>query len=190
MLASMNQSGGAVAKLLVVLVLVVVAASAALYAYGTRQQPLSVGALAPAPANVGADASTVALDHDGQLRFATIVRNTGRLPVTLEGIAAPAGKATALIVTSIGLGDGADATTSAAFAPVHLDPGSGIGIVLVLGANPAYPCERLGGATTTPLPPIALRFSSYGVTGTQTLDVADAPVVAGLTRPVCAGAGA
>jgi hypothetical protein len=175
-----------------VLLLVVVAASAALYAYGSRQQPLAFGALTPAPANVGADASTVALDRDGQLRLATIVRNTGRLPVTLEGIAAPDGKPAALIVTSIGLGDGTDATSSAAFAPVHLDPGSGIGIVLVFGANPAYPCERLGRdrAAAAPLPPFALRFSSYGVTGTQTLDVADAPVVAGLTRSVCAGAGA
>jgi hypothetical protein len=190
MLASMNQSGGAIGKLLVVLLLVVIAASAALYAYGSRQQPLEVDALTPAPPNAGTDASTVTLDHDGQLRFATIVRNTGRLPITLEGIAAPQGKAEPLAVTSIGLGDGSNATSSAVFAPVHLDPGSGIGIVLTIAANPGYACDRLRVSATTPLPPIALRFSSYGVTGTQTLAVPDAPAVAGITRHVCAAAGA
>ena len=187
-----GQSGGAVAKVLGLLLVLALLASAALYVYGSRQQPLAIGDLTAAKANVGRDGSSVTLDDNGSVAFATIVRNDGRLPVTLEGVAAPTGKPEPLLVTSIGLGDGSDASAAAVFTPSSLDPGTGIGIVLVIGANPAYPCERLSADpnVATPLPPIALRFSSYGVTGTQTLPITDAPDVVGLTRRVCSAAAA
>ena len=187
----MNQSGGAMAKLLGLLLVVAVVASAALYLYARRQHPLALGAISVGGANDGADASTVALDADGQLRVATIVRNTGRLPVTLEGAATPSGKAEPLIVTSIGLGDGSDPTAAVTFAPVDLDPGTGVGVVVVIGVNPAYPCARLGQRPQEglPLPAIAVRFSSYGVTTTQALAAGDAPTVTGVTRASCAAAG-
>lgn len=187
----MNQSGGATAKLLGLLLVVAVVASAALYLYARHQQPLALGDISVHSANDGPVDSTVVLDADGQLRVATIVRNTGRLPVTLEGVAAPSGKAEPLIVTSIGLGDGSDPTAAVTFAPVGLDPGTGVGIVVVVGVNPAYPCARLGQRPqeTLPLPAIAMRFSSYGVTTTQTLAPEDAPAVTGVTRASCTAAG-
>jgi hypothetical protein len=192
MLDPMNQSGGAVAKLLGFLLVLALMASAALYLYGRHQQPLAIGDLTAAAANVGSKPATVVPDADGLLLFATIVRDAGRLPVTLEGVATSSGDPEPLVVTSIGLGDGSDPTAAAAFAPVDLDPGSGVGMVVVFGVNPAYPCQRLGSdpAATIPLPAIAIRFSSYGVTSTQALTPADAPAVAGITRAVCEAAAA
>ena len=180
------------AKLLGLLVVVALLASTALYLYGRQQQPLALGALTAGAENGGPGASAVVLDADGLLRFATIVRNTGRLPVTLEGVAASSGKPELLVVTSIGLGDGSDPTSAAVFAPVDLDPGSGVGLVVVFGVNAAYPCDRLGTdpAAALPLPAIAIRFSSYGVTGTQALTADDAPVVSGITRASCKTAAA
>jgi hypothetical protein len=183
-----HQSGGAIAKLLVFLLVVVVVASAGLYVYGTRQQPLSIGALTPAPANAsGGDA--LRLDRSGQLRVATVLHNGGRLPVTIDGLAAASAASDPLVVTSLGLGDGADATTAAGFVPADLDPGSGVGIVVTFGVNPAFPCARLrGDARAVPLPPIPLRFSSYGVSGTQALVAGHPPIVEGLTPEICAAA--
>ena len=73
---------------------------------------------------------------------------------------------------------------------VVLNPGSGVGIVVTLGVNPAYPCARLGDrpAATLVLPSLAVRFSSYGVTSTQALAADNAPVVTGLTRASCEAA--
>jgi len=178
------------AKVLGLLVIVAVIASAALYMYGRHQQPLALGDLIVAPTNDGPRGGAVVLDADGQLQYATIVRNTGRLPVTLEGVAVPDGKPTPLIVTSMGLGDGSDPTAAAVFAPVDLNPGSGVGVVVTLGVNPAYPCARLGDrpAATLVLPSLAVRFSSYGVTSTQALAADNAPVVTGLTRASCEAA--
>jgi hypothetical protein len=186
----MGQSGGATAKLLGLLLVVALLASAALYAYGANQQPLALGALTAGAKNLGRDTTAVTLDRDGALRFAAIVRNAGRLPITLEGVATPTGKPQPLIVASIGLGDGADPAAAAVFTPVALDPGTGIGIVIEFAMNPFYPCDRLGNdpSQALPLPPMPLRFSSYGITGTQMLESADAPVVVGLTRKVCATA--
>jgi hypothetical protein len=182
----MRESGGAVAKLLVALVMIAVLASAALYVYGTRQRPLELGNAVPAPANAGSG-SSVRLDPDGTLRVATIVRNDGRLPVTLQGLGdQPSGP---LVATSLGLGDGHDPTSAAAFAPMALDPGTGVGIVLVFAPDPGE-CARLGDdpSTAMPFPAVALRFSSYGVAATDTVRPEDAPAVVGMTSDVCRGA--
>jgi hypothetical protein len=185
----MDQSGGAMAKLLGLLLVLALAASTALYVYGRHQRPLAIDELTAAAANRGSDTTTVTLGADGQLRFATILRNDGRLPVTIEGVAAPTGKPAPLLVTSFGLGDGSDATEAAGFTPVALDPGTGIGVVVVFGVNPAYPCDRLGAdaGATMPLPAIGIRFSSYGVTSTQELNPDGAPAVDGVTRAACEG---
>ena len=184
----MQQSGGAIAKLLVFLLLLAVVVSAALYAYGRGQQPLAIGELTPAPANA-AGARSVQLDPDGLLRVATIVRNDGRLPLTIEGVAVSAAKTDPLVVTSLGLGDGTDASAVAGFAPVSLGPDVGAGIVITFGVNPDFPCERLAADDgAEPLPPVVLRFSSYGVNGTQTLVADHPPAVTGLTRSVCEAA--
>lgn len=188
MLRLMRESGGALAKLLVSLLLIGVVASAALYVYATRQRPLGLGKAVPAPANASDD-SSVTVDADGMLRVATVVRNDGRLPVTLEGLGdQPAGP---LVATSLGLGDGHDATTAAAFTPTALTPGTGLGIVVVFTLD-ATACAGLGDDPTIAIafPAVALRFSSYGVAATDAVRPEDAPAVIGLTRDVCAGAAA
>jgi hypothetical protein len=183
-----HQSGGAIAKLLVFLLMIVVLASAGLYVYGSRQQPLSIGALTPAPANAAGHGS-VQLDGDGLVRVATVLHNIGRLPVTIEGVAASSTASDPLIVTSLGLGDGTDATAAATFAPAALDPGSGVGIVVTLGVNPDFPCDHLRADTRAlPLPPIPVRFSSYGVGGTQAVVPDQPPIVIGLTPAACGAA--
>jgi hypothetical protein len=182
----MRESGGALAKLLVTLVVIAVLVSAALYVYGTRQRPLELGRAVPARANA-ASGSSVTLDADGTLRVATVVRNDGRLPVTLEGLGdQPRGP---LVATSLGLGDGHDPRSAAAFAPMALDPGTGVGIVLVFAPDPGA-CARLGDDATVamPFPAVVLRFSSYGVTATDTVRPEDAPAVVGMTTDVCRGA--
>jgi hypothetical protein len=186
MLRLMRESGGALAKLLVTLVVIAALASAALYVYGTRQRPLELGRAVAAPANADGG-SSVTLDADGTLRVATIVRNDGRLRVTLEGLGdQPSGP---LVATSLGLGDGHDATSAAAFAPMQLDPGAGVGIVLVFTPDPGQ-CARLGDDPTAamPFPAVALRFSSYGVAATDTVRPEDAPAVVGMTSDMCRGA--
>jgi hypothetical protein len=183
----MSQSGGAVVKLMVTLLVVLLLATAGLYAYATRQRPLELGTLTPAAANGRPNARDVTLDRRDQIRLATVAHNGGRLPITLEGIG-DAARTQPLVVTAIGLGDGTDASQPAAFTPVGLDPGNGVGIVLVIGVNPAFPCERLPRDPTAfvALPPASLRFSTYGVEGTQTLVLDDGPRVLGLTRQACA----
>jgi hypothetical protein len=116
------------------------------------------------------------------------VRNDGRLPVTIEGVAASAAKTDPLMVTSLGLGDGTDASAAAEFAPVSLGPDVGAGIVITFRVNPDFPCERLAADEGTELPPVVLRFSSYGVNGTQTLVADHTPAVTRLTRSVCEAA--
>jgi hypothetical protein len=188
MLRLMRESGGALAKLLVSLLLIGVVASAVLYVYATRQRPLRLGKAVPAPANASDD-SSVTVDADGTLRVATVVHNDGRLPVTLEGLGdQPAGP---LVATSLGLGDGHDATSAAAFTPTALTPGTGLGVVVVFTLDDTA-CAGLGDEPTTAIafPSVALRFSSYGVAATDTVRPEDAPAVIGVTRDVCAGAAA
>jgi hypothetical protein len=188
MLRLMRESGGALAKLLVSLLLIGVVASAVLYVYATRQRPLRLGKAVPAPANASDD-SSVTIDADGTLRVATVVRNDGRLPVTLEGLGdQPAGP---LVATSLGLGDGHDATSAAAFTPTALTPGTGLGIVVVFTLDDTA-CAGLDDEPTAAIafPAVALRFSSYGVAATDTVRPEDAPAVIGVTRDVCTGAAA
>jgi hypothetical protein len=183
-----RQSGGAIAKVLVFLLLAALVVSVGLYAYGNVQQPLTMDALTPAPANAG-PGRTVQLDGDGELRVATVVRNDGRLPVTIEGVDPSGATTDPLVVTSLELGDGADPSAAAVFSPVSLDRGAGVGVVLTFGVNPDFPCDRLtGDAGAQPLPPVTLRFSSYGVDGTQMIVADHPPSVTGLTRSVCEAA--
>jgi hypothetical protein len=181
-----RESGGALAKLLVTLLLIVLVASAALYVYGTRQQPLELGRVVAAPANV-ADRSSLKLDADGTLRVATVVHNDGRLPVTLEGLGEQADGP--LVATSLGLGTGHDAASAASFARTALEPGAGIGVVIVFTLDGAACAGRRDDAPARiPFPSVTVRFTSYGVAATQTLLPEDAPAVVGVTRAACAAA--
>ena len=186
-----EEHGGVIGKLLGVLLLLVLLASTTLYLYGRQQQPLAVGAVHVATSHNQTDHSTVVLTKDGQVYVATVVHNDGRLPVTLQGLADVAPSNGALLVpVAIALGDGKSAgpATAAAFTPIELDPGGGVGVVVTYGPNPELTCARYGAhpGAVTDLPPVPLRFTSYGVVGIQSVALgSDAPSVAGITRTQC-----
>lgn len=185
-----DERGGVVAKLLVLLVVLAVLAGGALYLYGIGQQPLAFDGTHVATGDHQRNPTTVAVAQGATISIATVLRNVGRLPVTLEGLVEdPPNKEDPFVPIGLGLGDGTTPTASATgFAPPALDPSSGIGVVITYGVNPNLSCTRFtdkpGDASS--LPPVDLRFSSYGVESTQAVALdKGAPTVEGLTRAHC-----
>lgn len=190
MMRSLNdERGGVVAKLLALLVVLAVLAGGSLYVYGTHQEPLAFAGVHVSTSAQQHDPKTVAFARGATIVVATVLRNVGRLPITLEGLVAdPPGKDDPFVPVSIGLGDGRTAaTTATGFVPPSLDPSSGIGVVITFGVNPNLVCARFTDTPSDPLslPPVQLRFTSYGVESTQGVPLDLAPKVAGLTRARC-----
>lgn len=184
-----DETGGVVARLLWLIVVVSVVAGGALYAYGKQQQPLAFEGVHAAIDGDAHGSASVVFARDATVSIATVVRNVGRFPVTLEGLALdPPNRSDALIAVSLGLGDGRTPTPSATtFSPPALDPSSAIGIVITFGVNPNLSCEHVPvRPVPMSLPPVELRFSSYGVESTQAVRLGDGgPTVEGLTRERC-----
>jgi len=185
-----DERGGVVAKFLVLLVVLAVLAGGALYLYGTNQQPLAFDGTHAATGDHERNPATVAVTRGATISIATVLRNVGRLPVTLEGLVEdPPGRDDPFVPISLGLGDGTTPTPSATgFAPPALDPSSGIGVVITYGVNPNLSCTRFTDepGDTRSLPPVDLRFSSYGVESTQAVPLdTGAPTVEGITRAHC-----
>ena len=183
-----DQDGGVLAKTLALLLVVVVLGAGAMYAYGKRQQPLSVESATLRATDTGS--GTVMLAPDGRVYVATVVRNDGTFPVTLLGLdETPAPHDQPYAASSIGLGDGktADPDAAAAFTSVALKPGAGVGIFVVYEPNPGLTCSNDTDTPvhTTTFGPIPLRFSTYGVESTQAIEIPGAPEVAGFTRAQC-----
>jgi hypothetical protein len=186
-----DETGGIVARLLWFIVVVSVIAGGALYAYGTHQRPFAFEGTHAATTADTHDPATVRFGPNAAVAIATIVRNDGRLPVTLEGLSLdPPGHTDPLIPVSLGLGDGRTPTASATtFSPPALDPSSAIGVVITFGVNPNLSCEHLPATSALPLPPVELRFSTYGVESSQAVALDDgAPTITGLTRARCEAA--
>ena len=186
-----EEHGGVVAKFFALVVVLAVLAGGVLYTYGKHQQPLAFDGIHAVTSDGGHDPRSIAFAQGVTVSIATVVRNVGRLPVTLEGLSLdPPPKTEALIPVSLGLGDGRTPIASATtFAPPALDPSSGIGVVVTYGINPSVACSRLPASpdgSSQPLPPVELRFSSYGVESTQLVPLDDgAPTIEGLTRDRC-----
>jgi len=185
------EDGGVLAKTLGLLLIVVLLGAGAMYVYGKRQQPLSAGDATVHATD--ADTGGVTLAPDGRVYVATIVRNDGTFPVTLLGLDdAPAPRDQPYVATSIGLGDGKTANPSAAatFTSVALKPGAGVGVFVVFAPNPALACARSTDTAGPPtaFPPIPLRFSTYGVESTQSVEIPGAPQIEGFTRARCEAA--
>jgi hypothetical protein len=183
-----DQDGGVLAKTLALLLVVVVLGAGAMYAYGKRQQPLSVESATLRATDTGT--GTIVLAADGRVYVATVVRNDGTFPVTLLGLDdTPAPHDQPYAASSIGLGDGttADPDAAAAFTSVALKPGAGVGIFVVYEPNPGLTCahDTDTPSRATPFGPIPLRFSTYGVESTQAIEIPGAPEVAGFTRAQC-----
>ena len=184
-----DETGGVIARFLWLIVIVTVVAGGALYAYGKHQAPLAFEGTHAATNRDAHDPTSVVFTRDATVSVATIVRNDGRLPVTVEGLSLdPAGRGDPLIPVSLGLGDGKTPTPAATtFAPPALDPSSAIGVVITFGVNPDLSCDRVPtSADVIPLPAVELRFSSYGIESTQAVALdAGAPTIEGLTRTRC-----
>ena len=183
-----GEDGGVLAKTLALLVIVLLIGAGAMYVYGKRQQPLSAGDATLHATDTGK--RTVVLAPDGRIYVATIVHNDGTFPVTLQGLDdTPAPHDQPYVATSIGLGDGktANPASAASFTSVELKPGAGVGIFVVFEPNVGLACARYTDTRSRPtaFPPIPLRFSTYGVESTQSIEVPDAPEVEGFTRAQC-----
>jgi hypothetical protein len=186
MLTTVNrETGGIVTKLLIGLFTLAVVGSVVAYLFLRNDTPL---ALAPAAA-VGVnpalqdggltDDGAVTMVPGGQVYLATVVRNDGRFPVTLEGLG-ELGEIDAVpyIPVELRLGDGAtpDPEGTAVFSAQTLDPGEGIGVLVTYAPNPVLKCqilpeEAVGKGTTIDGFPLAARV--YGVTFTQDLQASD-----------------
>jgi len=188
-----DERGGVVAKLLGLIVVLALLAGGALYVYAKQQQPLSFAEVHVGTGDHDRDPATVRVKRGASIYVATIVHNDGRLPVTLEGLSEdPLGKDDPFVPLTIGLGDGETPSPSAAgFQPWSLDPGEGLGIVITFAVNPELSCARFTDVPSEPLalPPVELRFTSYGVETTQSLPLGKgAPRVERLTRNRCEAA--
>jgi hypothetical protein len=184
-----GERGGVVTKLLGILLVLGILATAALYIYGKRQQPLSAEGVHVATSDGERQPATIGIAPGRSVYVATIVRNDGPLPVTIEGLTPATDAPTDVYVpVSIELGDGKrPQPTSGAFAPPSLDPHTGVGVMVTYALNPDLACARFGDTPSdpAPLPPMPLRLSTYGVDTTQSLPLPGPPSVAGITRTSC-----
>lgn len=202
MLTTVNhESGGAVTKLLVVVFLVLVAASGAMYVFLRGDDPLALSPEATVGVNralrrtdVPSDA-TVTLVRGAEVYVATFVRNDGRFPVTFEGLG-DLGEVDDVpyIPVEIRLGDGnePDPEGTAVFTPQTLDPGEGIGVLVIYTPNPDLLCQLLpdeaAGRGTT-IDGFPVEGSSYGVSFAQQLRAAEPyATVAPASRAECEAA--
>jgi hypothetical protein len=187
------EDGGVLAKTLALLVVLALVAGAVLYVYVSRQEPLSLDGVHVATNDHVHDPASVAVAPGAQFFVATIVHNDGRLPVTLQGLSQDdASKDDPFVPVSIALGDGKtpDPATNG-FTPPSLDPGNGIGVVITFQMNPSLACSRLSDTpgSARELPPIALRYTTYGIETTQSIPLGKgAPTVEVPARSRCEAA--
>ena len=189
-----REDGGVLGRLLGWIVLLALVASGGLWFFVSSGNPLAIGQAAVGSERVGRDLSAVPLRADGRVVVAVFLRNTGRLPLTLEGPDTLTGTETdPYVPVALRLGDGSTASlaASAPFTPLTLRSGESVGIVVVFEPNPRLRCDRLparAGSQTggTPLAQFAIRYSVYGIVQTRVM-TADPPfaVAAPVARADC-----
>jgi hypothetical protein len=134
----------------------------------------------------------VKLEPNGQIYVATTVRNEGTLPITITGLGTPPDEEqTPYIPVELHLGDGktADPANTSGFEPTKLNPGTGIGILVVFAANAKLICSVFTDTSEgsgTEIRSFTLKYTTYGIPDSQTLDVGHTLVaVARPTRTEC-----
>lgn len=195
-----HESGGIITKLAVGLFLIAVAAGVAMFLFVRQDEPLALSPEATVDVNralrdVDTAEGEVALVPGGEIYVATFVRNEGRFPVTLEGLG-ELGEVDDVpyIPTELHLGDGTEADPSAAaeFVPQTLDPGEGVGVLVVYWPNPDFLCQLLpdeAAGRGTPIEGFPVTGSVYGVSFDQELTASDPfTTVAPATRAECEAA--
>jgi hypothetical protein len=187
-----GEGGGVTVKVLVGALVALFVLVLLGFVYASRQRPLQLGDVSVGATGGAGNAHTLRLAPDGRVYVATIVHNTGRLPVTLQGL----GEADALsnqpyVPVQISLGDGRTASpeAAAAFSPTRLGPGTGVGVVVTLAVNPDFACEKGFARGSTKLPAIPLRFTTYGLEATQLVRLGkDVPAIEPSTEQRCEAA--
>ncbi|TMK36817.1 MAG: hypothetical protein E6G58_04670 [Actinobacteria bacterium] len=194
-----DREGGALTKVLATLLVLALLASAALFVYTRSQDPLALGVDASVGYNaVLADHGTpsdplVKLEPNGQIYLATTVRNEGSLPITITGLGQPpADEQTPYVPVELHLGDGKTADpagSTSGFEPTRLNPGTGIGVLVVFAANSKLICSVFTDTSEgsgTEIRSFTLKYTTYGIPDSQTLDVGHTLVaVARPTRTEC-----
>src|SRR5216117_3765642 len=144
-----DERGGALTKLLGTLLVLALLASGGLFLYTRAQDPLSVDENAAVGFNDAladhgpATAPVVQLEPNGQVYLATTVHNDGSVPITITGLGQPPDEEqTPYIPVELKLGDGVstDPASAADFTPTKLNPGTGVGVLVVYAANAKLIC--------------------------------------------------
>jgi hypothetical protein len=172
-----REAGSVLTKLLAWLVVLAVLASGGLFVYVRSQEPLTLGDATVRTNGVlkhvdppnGAD---VAYRARGEIYVATFVRNTGRLPVNLEGLAEPGGGGSPYVAVSLQLGTGTDTDPSQAadFTSFQIDPDTSVGVFVTYRANPDLVCQAVPvdpSSASVDLDSFSVRYNSYGIERTQ-----------------------
>jgi hypothetical protein len=193
-----EHDGGAVAKLVGTILVLLLLVSGGLFIYTRTQDPLSVSDEAAVGFNEAladhgtSDPPLVQLEPNGQIYLATTIRNDGSLPITITGLGEPSDEEQApYIPVDLFLGDGksTDPGTAAHFTPTKLSPHTGIGILIEYAANPKLVCSlftETSEGISTEISSFSLKYTTYGIPDTQTLDFGRALVdVARPTRTEC-----
>ncbi|HEX6843597.1 MAG TPA: hypothetical protein VF235_00645 [Actinomycetota bacterium] len=188
-----REDGGVLTKLVAWLVLLAVAASVGLFAYVRLQRPLTAETATATTVGAG-PADAVRLTPEGRIVVATTVVNDGRWPVTLTGLAEDRARGgDPYVATELGLGDGDTATLDALvpFAPLRLEPGQGVGVVVVFTPNPGqrcrqYPEDPTSESVIREIDSFGVAFELAGIRGDQVV-VTDEPfaTVGPVTRAAC-----
>ena len=180
-----HETGGIATRLLVGLFLLAVVGSAAMYLILRNDEPLALSPTASVDMNkalrdaeVPADADVV-LVRGGEVYVATFVRNDGRFTVTFEGLG-DLGEVDDVpyIPVDIRLGDGteADPSGTAAFTSQTLDPGEGVGVLVIYTPNPDLVCQLLpeeAAGKGTVIDRFPVRGSVFGVSFDEELVASD-----------------
>lgn len=174
-----EEHGGVLLKIVLIALIAVVGASIAFYWYVGRQRPLELGQVEVGWNDVleagvtlpPGEPTTMVLESGGRIYVATLVRNTGRFPVTLDGLAETSG-GTTLAYTPVAMflsdGDSTDPALASPFEPVSLDPGEGVGVLVVYAPNRDLACDHLPdpGSHGQAIASFPVRFTTYGIPST------------------------
>jgi hypothetical protein len=180
-----NQAGGVITKLLVGLFALAVLGSVAMYFVVRSDEPLGLSSDVTVDVNRAVRRAeppedvTATLVRGGEIYVATFVRNDGRFPVTFDGLG-ELGEIDDVpyIPIKLMLGNGADADPSAGaeFTPTTLDPGEGVGVLVIFAPNPDLLCQLLpdeAAGRGWRLDGFPVKGTVYGVSITQQVGTSD-----------------
>ncbi len=183
-----DERGGVLLKVLLTAMLLVIGASIAFYWYAARQAPFTLGhvevgwngVLDATVVEEAGEPPTVTFESGGRVDVATFIENTGRFPITLEGLGRTQGRTSALYIPVAMFpsdGDSTDPALASPAAPISLDPGQAAGVLIVFAPNPDLACGSLpapDASSGQSLASFPVRFTTYGVPTTQQVGAATA----------------